>query len=118
MKEILGLLGNVQSPSFQAVAAMAQQTGTGMVMDRFQEVRYPTEMLQVWEWVPKTAPLDRAPLVVAVFLRQQAIVTWAPVPEAVAGYSAVVAHYLRRADAAWEKATAEGMDAEHLERAA
>ncbi len=56
MKEILGLLGNVQSPSF--------------------------------------------------------------VPEAVAGYSAAVAHYLRRADAAWEKATAEGMDAEHLERAA
>ena len=88
-------IGKLRSPSFQAVAAIAQYAGGGMTVARFHSIRFPTGTVQVWEFQPALPPLDRPPVVVAVFLRRGRPETWTPVAEP--GFDAAVRHYTERA---------------------
>ena len=92
------LLHHIPSPSFRAVADIAQHAGRGMTVTHFETVRFPTGTVQIWELTPH-APAsahnaDDAALVVAVFLKGRGINGWKPMP---AGFEAAVAHYRRRA---------------------
>ena len=91
------LLHHIPSPSFRAVADIAQHAGRGMTVTHFETVRFPTGTVQIWELTPH-APASAhdaaAALVVAVFLKGRGINGWKPMP---AGFEAAVAHYRRRA---------------------
>lgn len=88
--ELRSLIGKLQSPAFQAVAGIARHAGGGMTVARFQSIRFPTGTCQVWEFAPALPPLDRPPVVVAVFLRKRKIELWTPVDRP---YDEAVAHY-------------------------
>jgi hypothetical protein len=66
------------SPSFQAVMDIARHAGAGMTVTR--SVTIPdtgtTGSCQVWEFTPTLPPLDRSPVVVAVFLQDRNIRSW------------------------------------------
>ena len=79
------------TPSFKVVTEIARHAGSGMTVARFQSLRFPTGACQVWEFKPAWPPLDRPPVVVAVFLRQGRPETWTPVAEP--GFDAAVRHY-------------------------
>ena len=88
-------LGNfidkLQSPAVRTVAEIVQHAGSGMTVARFQSLRFPTGTCQVWEFTPALPPLDRPPVVVAVFLRRGRLETWTPVAEP--GFDAAVRRY-------------------------
>ena len=69
------------TPSFKVVTEIARHAGNGMTVARFQSLRFPTGACQVWEFTPALPPLDRPPVVVAVFLRQGRPETWTPVAD-------------------------------------
>ena len=62
-----------------------------MTVARFQSLRFPTGTCQVWEFTPARPPLDRPPVVVAVFLRRGQLEAWTPVAEP--GFDAAVRRY-------------------------
>ena len=95
--QLSSLIGKLQPPPFQAVVAIAQHAGGGMTVARFQSFRFPTGVCQVWEFTPALPPLDRPPVVVAVFLRGGRLETWTPVAES--GFEAAVRHYTELAAA-------------------
>ena len=95
-------IGKLQSPSFQAVAAIAQYAGGGMTVARFHSIRFPTGTVQVWEFTPALPPLDRPPVVVAVFLRRGRPETWTPVADR--DYDAALRHYGAFADECRQRA--------------
>ena len=89
------LLHHIPSPSFRAVADIAQHAGRGMTVARFETVPFPTGKMQVWELTPHApTSADHAALVVAVFLKGRGIDRWKAMP---AGFEAAVAHYQRLA---------------------
>ena len=79
------------TPSFKVVTEIARHAGPGMTVARFQSLRFPTGACQVWEFQPALPPLDRPPVVVAVFLRQGRPETWTPVADR--DYEAALRHY-------------------------
>ncbi len=79
------------SPAFRTVTEIAQYAGSGMTVARFQSLRFPTGACQVWEFTPALPPLDRPPVVVAVFLRRGRPETWTPVADR--DYEAALRHY-------------------------
>ena len=79
------------SPAFRTVTEIARHAGSGMTVARFQSLRFPTGACQVWEFTPALPPLDRPPVVVAVFLRQGRPETWTPVADR--DYEAALRHY-------------------------
>lgn len=85
------------TPSFKVVTEIARHAGSGMTVARFQSLRFPTGACQVWEFKPALPPLDRPPVVVAVFLRRGRPETWTPVAEP--GFDAAVRHYTELAAA-------------------
>ena len=96
----------VPSPSFRAVAEIAQHVGRGMIVARFEGVRFPTGTVQVWELTPH-APAsahDDTALVVAVFLKGRGIDRWTPLDQgfevAIAHFQGLAASAARRADEA------------------
>ena len=84
-------IGPHGSPAFRIVTEIARHAGSGMTVARFQSIRFPTGTCQVWEFQPALPPLDRPPVVVAVFLRRGRPETWTPVAEP--GFDAAVRHY-------------------------
>ena len=104
MLELRSLIGKLQSPSFQAVATIAQCAGHGMVVDRHQSIRFPTGTMQIWEFVPRLAPLDRAPYIVAVFIQQGKLDSW--IPSEIPEFEGTVAHYTQLSKETWAKAKA------------
>lgn len=92
--QLRSLIGKLQSPAFQAVAGIAQHAGGGMTVARHQSIRFPTGTCQVWEFTPALPPLDRPPVVVAVFLRKRKLELWTPVDRS---YDEAVAHYTAKA---------------------
>ena len=88
-------IGPHGSPAFRIVTEIARHAGSGMTVARFQSIRFPTGTCQVWEFQPALPPLDRPPVVVAVFLRRGRPETWTPVAEP--GFDAAVRHYTERA---------------------
>jgi hypothetical protein len=102
-------IGQLQSPSFQTVVAIAGHAGPGMVVDRFQSIRCPAGTVQVWEFVAKMPPLDRPPVVVAVLVVEGRLASWSPA--VVDRYDGAVDHYRQLAQTAWAKAKAEGASA-------
>ncbi len=103
------LIGKLQSPSFQTVAAIAGHAGPGMAVDRFQSIRFPAGTVQVWEFTPALPPLDRPPVVVAVLVVKGRLESWSPA--AVDRYDGAVDHYRQLAETTWAKAKAEGASA-------
>ena len=91
------LIGQLQSPAFRTVAEIARHAGNGMTVARFQSLRFPTGACQVWEFTPALPPLDRPPVVVAVFLRQGRPETWTPVADR--DYEGALRHYAGLASA-------------------
>ena len=85
------------SPAFRTVTEIAQYAGSGMTVARFQSLRFPTGACQVWEFKPALPPLDRPPVVVAVFVRQGQPETWTPVADR--DYEAALRHYAGLASA-------------------
>ena len=85
------LIGKLQSPAFRTVAEIARHAGSGMTVARFQSLRFPTGACQVWEFKPALPPLDRPPVVVAVFLRRGRPETWTPVADR--DYEGALRHY-------------------------
>ena len=85
------------SPAFRTVTEIARHAGSGMTVARFQSLRFPTGACQVWEFTPALPPLDRPPVVVAVFLRQGRPETWTPVADR--DYEAALRHYAGLASA-------------------
>jgi len=79
------------TPSFKVVTEIARHAGNGMTVARFQSLRFPTGACQVWEFTPALPPLDRPPVVVAVFLRQGRPETWTPVADR--DYEGALRHY-------------------------
>ena len=63
-------IGPHGSPAFRIVTEIARHAGSGMTVARFQSIRFPTGTCQVWEFQPALPPLDRPPVVGAVFLRR------------------------------------------------
>ena len=104
MLELRSLIGKLQSPSFQAVATIAQCAGHGMVVDRHQSIRFPTGTMQIWEFVPRLAPLDRAPYIVAVFIQQGKLDSW--IPSEIPEFKGTVEHYTQLSKETWAKAKA------------
>ena len=93
-------IDKLQSPAVRTVAEIARYAGSGMTVARFQSLRFPTGVCQVWEFTPALPPLDRPPVVVAVFLRRGRPETWTPVADP--DYEGALRHYagLARADPA------------------
>ena len=85
------LIGPRLSPAFRTVAEIARHAGSGMTVARFQSLRFPTGACQVWEFKPALPPLDRPPVVVAVFLRRGRPETWTPVTDP--DYEGALRHY-------------------------
>ena len=85
------LIGKLQSPAFRTVAEIARHAGSGMTVARYQSIRFPTGACQVWEFTPVLPPLDRPPVVVAVFVRRGRLETWTPVADR--DYEAALRHY-------------------------
>ena len=79
------------TPSFKVVTEIARHAGNGMTVARFLSLRFPTGACQVWEFTPALPPLDRPPVVVAVFLRQGRPETWTPVADR--DYEGALRHY-------------------------
>jgi hypothetical protein len=90
----------VPSPSFRAVAEIAQYAGRGRTVGHFATVRFPGGAVQVWALTPHTwassPDADAASTVVAVFLKGRGIDRWKPLDQ---GFEAAVAHYQRLAAA-------------------
>jgi len=84
-------IGPRLSPAFRIVMEIARHAGSGMTVTRFQSLQFPTGACQVWEFKPALPPLDRPPVVVAVFFRRGRPETWTPVAEP--GFDAAVRHY-------------------------
>ena len=95
-------IGPHGSPAFRIVTEIARHAGSGMTVARFQSLRFPTGACQVWEFTPALPPLDRPPVVVAVFLRQGRPETWTPVADR--DYEAALRHYGAFADACRQRA--------------
>jgi len=91
MKESIMQIPLTPSPAFRTVTEIAQYAGSGMTVARFQSLRFPTGACQVWEFKPALPPLDRPPVVVAVFVRQGQPETWTPVADR--DYEAALRHY-------------------------
>ena len=85
------------SPAFRTVTEIARHAGSGMTVARFQSIRFPTGACQVWEFKPALPPLDRPPVVVAVFLRRGRPETWTPVADR--DYEGALRHYAGLASA-------------------
>ena len=102
------LIGKLQSPSFQTVAAIARHAGPGMVVERLKSIRFPVGTVQVWEFVPKLPPLDRGPCVITVLIRKRKLESWAP--SAVDDFDGSITHFGKLAEATWEKARALAAD--------
>lgn len=85
------LIGPRLSPAFRIVMEIAQHAGSGMTVTRFQSLRFPSGTCQVWEFKPAWPPLDRPPVVVAVFFRRGRPEAWTPVAES--GFDTAVRHY-------------------------
>ena len=108
--ELRSLLGKLQSPSLQAVVAMAQYAGPGMVVARLQSIRFPVGTVHIWELIPQLPPLDREPCVMTVLTGQHRLESWAP--SVVQDFEGSIAHFSRLAEATWAKARALAMDQE------
>ena len=90
-------IGPHGSPAFRIVTEIARHAGSGMTVARFQSIRFPTGTCQVWEFQPALPPLDRPPVVVAVFLRRGRPETWTPVADP--DYEGALRHYAGLASA-------------------
>ncbi len=108
MMTLRSLIGKLQSPSFQTVAAIAQHAGPGMVVERLKAIRFPVGTVQVWEFVPKLPPLDRGPCVITVLIRKRKLESWAP--SAVDDFDGSITHFSKLAEATWEQARALAAD--------
>ncbi len=83
------------SPAFRAVMEIASHAGSGMTVQQFCSIRFPTGVCQVWRFTPALPPLERAPVVVGVFIRGRGITRWTPLNLT---FENAVAHYQRLAD--------------------
>lgn len=93
--QLRSLIGKLQSPSFKAMAEMAQHAGDEMIVTRTESVRFPTGTVQVWEFTPYRKTDDRPPVVVAVSIKQKKLERWKPLDQ---DFEAAIAHYTRLAD--------------------
>lgn len=108
--ELRSLLGKLQSPSLQAVVAIAQYAGPGMVVARLKSIRFPVGTVHIWELIPQLPPLDREPCVMTVLTGQHRLESWAP--SVVQDFEGAITHFTRLAEATWAKARALAMDQE------
>ena len=84
-------IGPRLSPAFRIVMEIARHAGSGMTVTRLQSLQFSTGTCQVWEFKPAWPPLERPPVVVAVFFRRGRPEAWTPVAEP--GFDAAVRHY-------------------------
>lgn len=82
------------SPAFKAVMEIATHAGSGMTVQQFCSIRFPTGVCQVWRFKPALPPLERVPVVVGVFIRGRGISRWTPLDMT---FENAVAHYERLA---------------------
>ena len=104
MLQLRGLIDKLESPSFQMVAAIALCAGSGMAVERHRSIRFPTSTMQIWEFVPKVAPFDRKPFVVAVLICKGKLESW--VPSEMQDFKASFDHYTKLSKETWAKAKA------------
>ena len=104
MLQLRGLIDKLESPSFQMVAAIALCAGSGMAVERHRSIRFPTSTMQIWEFVPKVAPFDRKPFVVAVLICKGKLESW--VPSEMQDFKASFDHYTQLSKETWAKAKA------------
>lgn len=83
------------SPTFRAVMEIATHAGSGMTVQQFGSIRFPAGVCQVWRFKPALPPLERASVVVGVFIRGRGITRWTPLDLT---FENAVAHYQRLAD--------------------
>ena len=83
------------SPTFRAVMEIATHAGSGMTVQQFCSIRFPAGVCQVWRFKPALPPLERAAVVVGVFIRGRGISRWTPLNLT---FENAVAHYQRLAD--------------------
>ena len=83
------------SPTFRAVMEIATHAGSGMTVQQFCSIRFPAGVCQVWRFKPALPPLERASVVVGVFIRGRGISRWTPLNLT---FENAVAHYQRLAD--------------------